>query len=289
MKLIKDSALQHIEFINQEHFEIYYHRKWAKGKLSDYIDFCWQTDFDELMKDHANGFSDVLFPNIGYTYLINLGTPFVMELQKHSYEVKSDGFLPRHHYITCHHATGNTLFGIKFKVCPVLFEKTIDFSEYKEHIFPLAYLIDKKIVERIKRAGNFEERVSIVFSYYLDLVHQYEASLKYITIVTRILRHCQEKRRYDTAIEELANREGISTRTLQRYFQASTSFSCKPALQTLRIREAVKQLTLHPASFNYTDFSYFDYSHFCKHLKQFTGEKYFKVFRDSYVNRVKTD
>jgi AraC-like DNA-binding protein len=210
-----------------------------------------------------------------------------MELQKHTYQVKSDGFLPRHHYIICHHSNGNCLFGIKFKVCPVLFEKTIDFSEYKEHIFPLAYLIDKKVVEKIKEAGSFDERVKVVFHYYLKLVEKYEASLNYISLVTRIIKNCEQKNKFDISVEELASREGISKRTLQRYFQATTSFSCKPALQTLRIREAVKQLTLHPASFDFNSWGYYDYSHFCKHLKQFTGEKYFDVFRLSYVNRLK--
>src|SRR3954467_62778 len=132
-------TMNHLEFINADHFEFRYHRKWATAKLSYYIDFCWQTDFQTLLEEEE--FADVLFPNVGYTYLINLGTPFTMELQKNAYEVKSDGFLPRHHYITCHHSKGNCLFGIKFRVCPILFEKSVDFLEYKERIFPLAYLI----------------------------------------------------------------------------------------------------------------------------------------------------
>jgi AraC-like DNA-binding protein len=277
----------HIEFLDHDHFEYFYHRKRAEGKLFDYIDFCWQTDFDVLLKEQPSGFSDVLFPNIGYTYIINLGTPFTMELQKHRYNVKSDGFLPRHHYITCHHSAGNCLFGIKFKVCPVLFEKTIDFSEYKEHIFPLAYLIDKKVVNKIREASGFAERVKIVFQYYEELVQRYEASLKYISIVTRIIRECQRQKSFDISIEALAKSEQISNRTLQRYFQACTSFSCKPALQTIRIREAVSHLTLQPRKFNFADWGYYDYSHFCKHLRQFVGDKYYSLFRASYVNRLK--
>src|SRR4051812_5279137 len=131
--------MEHIEFIHRSHFEDEYQRKWAEGRLAGYVDFCWETDFHNLLANNPQGFSDVLFPNIGYTYLINLGTPLTMQLGKNFFPVKNDGFLPRHHFITCHHSVGNKLFGIKFKVCPILFEKNVDFSEYKEFIYPLAY------------------------------------------------------------------------------------------------------------------------------------------------------
>ena len=83
--------------------------------------------------EYPEGFSDALFPNIGYTYLINLGTPYVMQFEEKRFNMKSDGLLPRHKNMICHHSVGNKLFGIKFKVSPVLFEKKINFSEYREY------------------------------------------------------------------------------------------------------------------------------------------------------------
>ena len=78
--------MQHIEFFHKEHFQFNYHRKKAKRSLSHFIDFFWETNFDALYKQYPDGFSDALFPNIGYTYLINLGTPFVMQLEIRSSE-----------------------------------------------------------------------------------------------------------------------------------------------------------------------------------------------------------
>ena len=73
--------MQHIEFLNQQHFEEKYHRKWVHhGPLARFIDFFWETDFESLYPQHPQGFTDVLFANTGYTYLINLGTPFIMQL-----------------------------------------------------------------------------------------------------------------------------------------------------------------------------------------------------------------
>jgi len=261
--------VQHVEFFHKDHFEFRYHRKKAKKSLSQFIDFFWETDFDILFQEYPQGFSDALFPNVGYTYLINLGTPFTMQLETEKYEVKSDGFLPRHKNMVCHHSVGNKIFGIKFNVSPVIFQKKINFSEYKEYIFPLAYLIDRDIIDSIKKASWFEERMKILSDYYEDIIQQHAGSMKQVDIVTRILQDCVEKACFDISIEDLSNQYGISTRTLQRYFEATTSITSKQALQILRIRKAVEKLTSSPADFHYSHFGYYDYSHFYKHLKQF--------------------
>lgn len=261
--------MQHVEFFHRDHFEFRYHRQKAKKSLSQFIDFFWETDFDSLFKQYPDGFSDALFPNVGYTYLINLGTPFVMQLENEKFDVKGDGFLPRHKNMVCHHSTGNKIFGIKFKVSPVLFQKKINFSEYREYIFPLAYLIDRAIVEKVKRAGSFEERMHILTRHYEDIIQQYAGSLIPVNIVTQVLQACADKNTFDVSIEELAKQYNISTRTLQRYFEATTSITSKQALQILRIRKAVEKLTSMPNDFHFSQFGYYDYSHFYKHLKSF--------------------
>jgi AraC-like DNA-binding protein len=264
--------VQHVEFFHRDHFEYRYYRRKAKKSLSQFIDFFWETDFDELYKQHPEGFSDALFPNVGYTYLINLGTPFVMQLENECFEMKSDGFLPRHKNMICHHSAGNKIFGIKFNVSPVIFEKKINFSEYREYIFPLAYLIDRKIVEKIKSASSFDERMQIASDYYDGIVEKYSGSLKQVEVVTTILKDCSEKNRFDISIEELSEQYHISSRTLQRYFEATTSINSKQALQIMRIRKAIEELTLSPESFHFSTYGYYDYSPFYKHLKQFLNQ-----------------
>jgi AraC-like DNA-binding protein len=261
--------MQHVEFFNTEHFEYRYHRKKASGNLSRFIDYFWETDFDQLYSMYPGGFSDALFPNVGYTYLINLGTPFIMQLDNESFEMKNDGFLPRHCNMICHHSAGNRIFGIKFKVSPVVFEKDINFAEYKEYIFPLAYLIDRKVMEQIKKAPDFRQRVEIISAYYKNIIDQYSGSLKYVDIVTDILNECYTNNHFNFSIEDLAAKYNISSRTLQRYFEKATSISSKQALQIIRIRRAVEHLTSKPASFDYEQYGYYDYSHFHKHLKSF--------------------
>jgi AraC-like DNA-binding protein len=272
--------VQHIEFLHKDHFEEKYHRKWLRQEqLASFIDFFWETDFDALWPQYPDGFSDILFPNTGYTYLINLGTPFVMQLGNGPFEMRSDGFLPRHKSLACHHAAGNKIFGIKFKISPLVFEKKINFSEYREYIFPLSYLIDRNVVTKIKEAPSFQKRVELITGYYKKILDRHDGSLKYVSIVAEILRTCYEQNEFDVSIEELAKRNGVSTRTLQRYFESATSISSKQALQIMRIRKAVTHLTESPASFRYTDYGYYDNSHFYKHMKQFFGPELFRQYQ----------
>jgi len=261
--------MQHIEFFDIDHFEHNYHRVKPPVHLAHFIDFFWQTKFEHLWEEYPKGFSDALFPNIGYTYLINLGTPFVMQVDEKQTQMRTDGFLPRHSSIECHHQPGNVLFGIKFKISPVIFEKKVNFSEYKESIFPLSYLMDKTILEKVKVSGSFEERVNILVAYFGSLIKDYDGSTRPIQIVSEILDTCSRENNFSIPIETLAKKYNISSRTLQRYFEITTSLSSKKTLQILRVRKAVSQIAKDPAGFYYKTYGYYDYSHFYKHLKQF--------------------
>ncbi|MDF2191093.1 hypothetical protein [Paraflavitalea sp. CAU 1676] len=261
--------MQHVEFFHKAHFENNYHRISPTGKLGDFIDFIWETNFARLWEDHPEGFSDALFPNVGYTYLINLGTPFVMQVGEQRFDMRTDGFLPRHQSIECYHQPGNQLFGIKFKISPILFLKKVNFSEYRDQIFPLSYLVDQSVIDGIKAAATFEERVRIISNYYEPIIEEHAGSLQEIHIVTEILDRCYRENDFKTTIEKMAEQYKISTRTLQRYFERATSISSKNALQIMRIRKAAAHIAQSPQTFHYSVYGYYDHSHFYKHLKQF--------------------
>jgi len=244
--------------------------------LEQFIDFFWETDFEKLWPDHPRGFSDVLFPNTGYTYLINLGTPFTMKVHQESMEMKTDGFLPRHKSLECFHRPGNKLMGIKFRISPMILKNRINFAEYREFIYPLTYLLEKKTVEEVKKAASFEERVKILEAHFLSILETYSGSWEPVKIVAEILQQCSDNNDFSVSIEELAARYAVSARTLQRYFEASTSLSSKKALQVMRIRKAMTHLVESPGDFHFSAFGYYDRSHFYKHLKAFLGAEPFK-------------
>ena len=261
--------MQHVEFFHTEHFERNYHRVKPPESLAAFIDFFWETDFDALLEQYPAGFSDALFPNIGYTYLFNLGTPFTMQVGEKKFEMKTDGFLPRNTSIECYHRKGNRLFGIKFRISPVIFTKKVNFGEYRAFIYPLSYLMEASVVNAAKEAANFEKRVQLLSGYFESIVKDYAGSLEPIRIVSAIIGHCDTHHDFTTSMESFAVQHGISARTLHRYFEANTSLSGKKALQILRIRKAAAHLSATPGTFHFSLYGYYDYSHFFKHLKNF--------------------
>lgn len=261
--------MQHVEIIDNEHFEKNYHRIKAPKALNHLVDFYWQTKFDDLWNQYPNGFSDALFPNIGYTYLVNLGSPFIMQVGNEKFNMKTDGFLPRHQSIECFHQKDNCLFGIKFKISPIIFEKKVNFSEYTGGIFPLSYLMEKTVLENIKKASGFKERVHLLNDYFLSILKNNDASILPITIVSEILDHCSANKDFNPSITNMAAKYHISARTLQRYFEKCTGLSTKKTLQILRIRKAVEEMAFAPDQFNFRNYGFYDYSHFYKNLQQF--------------------
>jgi methylphosphotriester-DNA--protein-cysteine methyltransferase len=107
--------------------------------------------------------------------------------------------------------------------------------------------------------------------------------LQHVRIVARILEDCFEQNDFNKTVEELAKQYKVSTRTLQRYFEACTSISSKQALQIMRVRKAVTHLTDDPGSFHFSIYGYYDYSHFYKHVKQFLGPHFFSVTRRQLI------
>jgi transcriptional regulator GlxA family with amidase domain len=75
----------------------------------------------------------------------------------------------------------------------------------------------------------------IASDHYDRIVEKYAGSLKQVDVVTQILKECTDHNRFDISIEELAKKYKISSRTLQRYFEATTSITSKQALQIMRI------------------------------------------------------
>ena len=140
-----------------------------------------------------------------------------------------------------------------------------------KNFFPLSYLLEETIIDQVKEASIFEKRVDTLSSYFLSLLNKHEGSLQPATIVSNILDHCFQKNDFTIPVEDLAKQYHVSGRTLQRYFEICTGISSKQALQVMRIRKATAHLTHSPGDFHYSQYGYYDHSHFYKHLRQFVG------------------
>ncbi len=270
---------RHIEFLDADHFECNYYRVPPPASLSHFIDFFWETRFEPIWKNYPRGFSDAQFANTGYTYILNLGTPYIMQVGNRKFTVRHDGLLPRYNSIESFHKPGNHLFGIKFRISPVLLEKRVNFSEYRGSFFPLSYLVEQEAVIKARRAGHFEERINFLSRYFVRLLAKYEGDSKPMTIVSGLLDRWFQHNEFDLSLEAVAASYQISSRTLQRYFEMCTGISGKKAMQIMRIRKAFTHWLHSRDDFRLEDYGYYDRSHFHKHLSNFLGPKVTQLLR----------
>ena len=87
--------------------------------------------------------------------------------------------------------------------------------------------------------------------------------------MSNILDRANQENKFELSLEEEAEKNKISDRTLLRYFETCTGIPGKKALQVMRIRKAIAHIIHSPNSFNVGAYGYHDQSHFYKHLKKF--------------------
>jgi AraC-like DNA-binding protein len=158
----------------------------------------------------------------------------------------------------------------------VILKTKVNFAEYRGFVYPLSYLMEQAVIDKAKKAYSFDERVELLSEYFRSIIEKYSDSGGPIRIVSEIIQHCDKKNDFTTPAEDFAAKCNISSRTLQRYFETTTSLSIKKALQIMRIRKAVESLVKSPSDFNYAIYGYYDHSHFYKHLRQFLKKETLK-------------
>ncbi|MGI8600476.1 MAG: hypothetical protein ACR2KB_14585 [Chitinophagaceae bacterium] len=239
--------MKFIEFIHNDHFQKHYLKYYIQDEnLDPFIDFFWETNFDNLWSIYPDGFEDTLLPNIGYTYFVNLVNPCIISYNKQSFRISKEAFLPRSQKMTCHHVKGNKVFGIKFIVSPILFEKKIKFIEYQNFIYPLSYLIDQKVLSHIRQSTSFENRIKIASNYFTNMIQKNRLQKNPAFISTEIIKYCKTQKKFNLPLQFFSDHFRLSHKTIQRNFATTTGI-------------------------NWDDFGYYDKSHFLKELKKFAG------------------
>ncbi|MBO9202195.1 MULTISPECIES: helix-turn-helix transcriptional regulator [Niastella] len=93
---------------------------------------------------------------------------------------------------------------------------------------------------------------------------------QYVELFTHVFsnaQYCQPE-----SIQSLCNRHHITYASLRRYFLEHTGVSPKYCQKVIRFKSALQAYRTFGYHFNYTDFGYTDYAHFCKDAKGLTGK-----------------
>jgi AraC-like DNA-binding protein len=282
--------LEHIEFIHDHHFINHYFReKPVDETLQLFIEYFWETKFDNLWTKYPEGFKDSLFPNIGCTYFINLGTPCKIVFNNKTFNISKEAFLPRAKPLTLQHFEGNKVFGIKFLASPILLEKKINFIEYQNFVYPLTFLIDQNILSSTRRASSFKERMEISCEYFAKIITGNKLQKNPVFIVTEIIHYCISKQQYNLPLSFFVNKLQVSSKSIQRYFASTTGLNYKQAISILRIRAAIESKRKNIKT-PCTTFGFYDNSHYLKELKKFAGPHFTAIKKlTDYKSSIKSD
>jgi AraC-like DNA-binding protein len=264
--------IRFIEFFDPTHFERHYEKLAPPAELSHLIAFFCETRF--LQPDAAlpRQFHCTLFPNTGYHALVNLGGSVRMHQHGQDFDITTEGFAPLHTGIEYSFGADAHVFGIQFHLSPALLDEKANFVNARLLNQAQGYRFDAALVAQLRQAGSFAERAQLAGDYFKKQAEQSGKQLQPLHIVNSIADHYRHHNDFKTPIENWAGEYGISTRTLQRYFEMGMGVSSKKVLQLLRIRRAVAQIAKAPESFHFSQYHYYDNSHFYKHLKQFLNK-----------------
>ncbi len=267
------------EFFQHQHFTANYKVYFPSGDAGLFIDAIWESDYvsdADLKNDFL--FRDRIISSVGSTITINLGSAFQLHFGNRQYTITEDYVYSRHLPVLSTHFIGNKMMGIRMK-CNVLSEPIPQGTlKMNRDILP------KEISDRIRTAIGFEQRCDII----MDFVMNFVAIKKIKEVagsISQSLNVMENMLSEKLSVIDIAREIHCSTKTMERFFEKYLWDSPKKCFRILRFRNALKQYVSQPEEFSIYDYGYYDFSHFYREVKEFTGDNLGGLRQNGKPNR----
>lgn len=119
---------------------------------------------------------------------------------------------------------------------------------------------------------SFRHRIDLFETWLLQQHHPFAAFYRqqYVDLFISVFSHVQYS--LPETIQALCDRHHITYASLRRYFLEQTGVTPKYCRKVIRFKSALQAYRTFGYHFNYPDFGYTDFSHFCKDAKGLTGK-----------------
>jgi AraC-like DNA-binding protein len=217
-------------------------------------------------------FSVKMFPSWTPTFYINLGERYHITIGHRTYAVskEQDIAILRNTIVERYNAPTDHIFTVKFYPGSLETVLNINQTGLIDRVTDLSRLLPAGLIASVKEAGSFGERVAILECYLLD---QYQnKSVNRLDFVREAIGNYVLGDLLP-GINELAEKQFVSSKTLNRNFHRVVGTSPKNYFSVIRARTALSAYVLRDPLFSPTAFGYYDMSHFYKEVIAFTGEK----------------
>jgi AraC-like DNA-binding protein len=252
-----------------------YHFKVPREELKDYIEFYWETCFEktkQILKGQA--FTIKLFKSWTPTFWINLGPAYNLVMGDAVHHIKAAGAIALTRAVTAERLNHpqDHLFTVKFHPGALKHLIGIDQTSLPLGVIALNDLLPQSLVEQLKTAESFEQRIAFVEEYLLQRMSNKKGADHYSKLVTQTIGVYNDNE-LKFNVNELALKAFTSSKTITRYFERVIGITPKQYLESVKIRTALPSFLRDRKGFDPADYGYYDKSHFYRSVARFTGER----------------
>ena len=244
-------------------------------ELSEYIEFFSESSLKETRAIMGSArFSIKMFPSWTPTIWINLSSPYHLTMGNNHYFVPADKdiLIVRDTIVERFNLSTDYIFSIKFFPGGLEAIFGIDQSKMTNQVVDLREILLPSLILKVKRMDSFEKRMKLMQDFFLSQFREKKGRDYYIGFVRDIVaRYETGEMRYN--VNEISARFFTSSKTINRYFNQIIGTSPKNYFSILRVRTALTEYVAGKKSFTFSDFGYYDMSHFYKDVVKFTGQR----------------
>ncbi len=252
-----------------------YQFKAPGNELKDYIEFFSESCF-EATKQVVNNrsFSVKMFKSWTPTFWINLGPSYDLLLNGVAHQIKANSAIVVTRAMTAERVNhpSDHLFSVKFYPGALHQLIGIDQTKLRSGLVELHELLPHSLIQQIKSATCFEQRISLTEQYLLQKMSNKKATDHYSNLVMQTIGFYNGDG-LQFNVDELACKFFTSSKTLRRYFERVIGIPPKQYLESVRMRAALPSFLGDRKNFDPAKYGYCDKSHFYRSVAGFTGER----------------
>ncbi|PSR51949.1 AraC family transcriptional regulator [Adhaeribacter arboris] len=242
-------------------------------ELMDYIEFFSETSLEATHHYiQEERFSVKLFPSFTPTIWLNLGAPY--QLLNDSSLVKvdqaADILVLRSTTLERKNFPTDNIFTIKF--LPMGFEAIFGYSQATigTSVINAHDLLGSDVIQKVKGLPTLNDKALFLEDLFLAKLQKNFPNQFYVATIQKAIALFSQSS-MEAKLQELAGQLHVSEKTFYRYFQKAIGTNPKDFFLVTRCREALSVYKKNKHSFSPYDFGYYDFAHFSKEVKRFTG------------------
>jgi len=244
-------------------------------ELAEHVEF-FSESCPHVTQQYLGGtnFTVKMFPAYTPTFWLNLGPAYKLEAgtEQHIINAGEDVLVIRDGITERINHPDDHIFTVKFFPGGLQAIFGIAQPAIKNAVTPLAEILPRHLLQKIKSANNFNQRMQLIQSYMLAQLAANSQPDYYTHIVKQSIAHFQEGS-LQFNVGQLAERMFVSSKSINRYFTRVVGVTPKHYFSILRARVALSAYVANTPSFNPAEYGYHDASHFYKEAARFTGQK----------------